>query len=278
MIKAKKHFGQNFLKSDYIKQKIIESIPNDGNQTIEIGAGLGDLTGKLIEKQDVIAYEIDNDLCVLLKSKFKRAIDDGTLRLNCQDVLDAWDEKLYDGAYNLIANLPYYIATKLILLALKDSACKNILVMVQKEVAIKFSAKPKDKEFSSLAVLASSCGEARLLFDVPKEAFDPVPKVTSAILSIKKERSLDDEQFEEFLKVAFSSPRKMLIKNLSQMFDKKALEHLFHQFDIETKIRPHELETSSYHLIYSELKKGDIYGREATRTTKERSNTNQPTK
>ena len=120
--------------------------------------------------------------------------------------------------YDLIANLPYYIATNIILRAIEDNNCENILVMIQKEVAVKFSAKENEKEFSSLGIIASLCSlENRILFDVPPESFDPPPKVMSSILYIKKDMDVKlDKGFLKFLKVCFSQPRKKLFKKFIQ--------------------------------------------------------------
>ncbi|MBN2721375.1 MAG: 16S rRNA (adenine(1518)-N(6)/adenine(1519)-N(6))-dimethyltransferase, partial [Campylobacterales bacterium] len=175
--------------------------------------------------------------------------------LRCGDVLLNWENgNLIDEPYHLVANLPYYIATHIILKALKDKNCQSILVMVQKEVADKFAAKPKQKEFSSLSVLASSVGEASVCFDVPPSAFVPPPKVTSAVLKITKERSLEDERFEEFLRTAFAQPRKKLIGNLSNIVDKHMLEEKFNALEMDTNIRPHEATLTQYKHIYNFIK------------------------
>jgi len=262
-IKAKKKFGQNFLKDEAILEKIIQSMPNDKNIIVEIGPGLGDLTKKLITKRDVIAFEIDKDLCTLLKKKFKDEIKNKKLILKCGDVQDFWKNSLVDKDYDLIANLPYYVATNIILKALKDKRCKNILVMLQREVAQKFAAKSQDKEFSSLAVLAQSSGKVEKLFDVDPHSFEPAPKVFSSVLLIKKERSIDDEGFEKFLKIAFSSPRKTLFKNLSKIYDKNELKKIFDQLNLLPNIRPHQATTSIYHQLYEILEKRKVDGKES---------------
>ncbi len=95
----------------------------------------------------------------------------------------------------MVANLPYYIATTIILEALKDPVCKSLVVMIQKEVAMKFAAPHKTKEFTSLAILAQSVGKSKILFDVPPEAFEPQPKVTSSILMIRKEKEFIKGEF-----------------------------------------------------------------------------------
>ncbi|WP_456451371.1 16S rRNA (adenine(1518)-N(6)/adenine(1519)-N(6))-dimethyltransferase RsmA [Hydrogenimonas sp.] len=259
---AKKKFGQNFLKDETVLHKIIESMPNDDAKVVEIGPGLGDLTRFLVEKKDVTAYEVDRDLCEHLRQRFAAPIEKGRLALRCTDVLSHWDsESLENRPYHLVANLPYYIATNIILRALKDTRCQSLLVMVQKEVAEKFAARPGQKAFSSLAVLAQSCGEVRLLFDVPPESFVPAPKVMSSILRIVKHCSLDDEGFESFLKAAFTQPRKTLAKNLSARYPKEDVKEALARLGLAPSVRPHEVETSLYHHLYNALK-GDTDGRE----------------
>ena len=266
---ANKRFGQNFLKSDHIIKQIIQSIPNDNLPVAEIGPGLGDLTTELINVRNVTAFEVDKRLCEHLQTKFDEPLRQGSLEIKCGDVLKSWESgELLEEEYHLVANLPYYIATNIILKALKDKHCQSILVMVQKEVAQKFSAQTGDRAFSSLSVLTQRVGEAELLFDVGAENFVPPPKVTSAILLIRKNRSEDDKGFEDFLKIAFKQPRKKLSKNLSTHYPKDNIEALFLQLDIKENLRPHEATTFIYHHLYNELNKDNINGREKNRREK----------
>jgi len=249
---ADKRFGQNFLKDSTILNRIIEAIPNDGLPLVEIGPGLGDLTKQLLKVGRVRAYEVDKRLCEYLKNEFKKPIENGALELICKDILKH-NGSLIDSEYSLIANLPYYIATNIILNALRDSNCKRVMVMVQKEVAQKFAAPLKSKNFGSLAILSQSIADVQILFEVPKEAFLPPPKVTSAILYIEKRDSLKDKNFEEFLRIATKQPRKTLYKNLSSLYDKELLLKLFEELEIKQSTRAHELELSKYHHIYKKL-------------------------
>ncbi len=187
---ASKKFGQNFLKNDIYLHKIIQAMPNDDLRVAEIGPGLGDLTKELVKVRNVTAFEVDKRLCEHLKTEFEAPMQNGSFELRCGDVLERWESgSLLDEPYHLVANLPYYIATNIILKAFKDEQCQSILVMVQKEVAVKFAACVKQKEFSALSVLASSIGKATLCFEVEPEAFVPPPNVTSAVLLIEKNRS-----------------------------------------------------------------------------------------
>ena len=265
---ASKKFGQNFLKNDIYLHKIIQAMPNDNLKVAEIGPGLGDLTKELVKTRNVTAFEVDKRLCEHLTTEFEESIHNGDFELRCGDVLERWESgSLLDEPYHLVANLPYYIATNIILKAFKDELCQSILVMVQKEVAVKFAAVPKQKEFSALSVLASSVGKATLCFEVEPEAFVPPPNVTSAVLLIEKNQSRDDEKFERFLKIAFAQPRKKLSKNLMAAFSKDIVNQIFAKLELDSNLRPHEAETSIYHHIYNELK-DNLDGKQQTKQRK----------
>ncbi|MEO1924024.1 MAG: 16S rRNA (adenine(1518)-N(6)/adenine(1519)-N(6))-dimethyltransferase RsmA [Nautiliaceae bacterium] len=250
MIKAKKKFGQNFLKDKHYLEKIAQAMPNTDNLVIEIGPGLGDLTEKLLEKRQVKAIEIDKELCEILKQKFPN------LDLVCGDVLEYWHDSLADEDYDLVANLPYYIATNIILRALKDKNAKNIVVLIQKEVADKFSAKPGDKNYGSLSILASQTAEVKKLFDIPPAAFVPAPKVTSSVIEFKKFKDSYNEDFANFLKIAFSNPRKTLKKNLSAKYDFNPRE-----FGLADTIRPHQVDAETFFQLFSALKERSVNGK-----------------
>jgi 16S rRNA (adenine1518-N6/adenine1519-N6)-dimethyltransferase len=270
LIKAKKKFGQNFLKDEAVLGKIIQSMPNDDIRVVEIGPGLGDLTKKLLQHKSVVAFEIDDELCDILKKDFSSFLQTGKFSLNCTDVLHHWkDKNLLNEKYNLVANLPYYVATKIVINALKDDNCKNIIVMLQSEVAYKFCAKEGDKDFSYLAVIADLIGNRSIICDVGPKSFVPPPKVSSSVLKIEKRRDLKSKelfcdekeikQFEQFLKNAFKAPRKTLSKNLSD-YGKENINRFFSELDIDAKIRPHQLSSIKYLEIFYKLK--DINGRE----------------
>ena len=259
-VKAKKEFGQNFLKDLSVLNKIIQSMPQNSNHIVEIGPGLGDLTKNLVKYKDVTAYEVDSDLIGILKSKFAKEIVEKRFSLKHIDVLQAWDElkSLHMGKYDLIANLPYYIATNIILRAFEDEFCEHIIVMVQKEVAEKFTAKVGDKEYSSLAIITELIAiESKILFDVPPEAFDPIPKVVSSILYIKKDLTKTlDKDFNRFLKACFVQPRKKLSKNLNSIVEKDEILKIFDSLNLNDNLRPHEVISSLYSQMYTKVKNG----------------------
>jgi len=250
---AKKKFGQNFLKDESVLHQIIQAMPNNQNKLVEIGPGLGDLTRFLVDVKSVEAFEVDTDLCKILQRTFKKEISTKKLTINCGDVLKNWTSSLIDEPYDLVANLPYYIATNIILKALADPMCKNILVMTQLEVAKKFCAISGEKVFGSLGIIVQSVATAKIVVKVPPTAFDPQPKVDSAVFLIQKTKDRSDEVFEGLLRVAFTQPRKTLMKNLCAVYDKKQLIPIFKELNFTLTIRPHQVDTKDYHQLYKKL-------------------------
>lgn len=254
MIKAKKYYGQNFLHDKNIIQKIIQAIPKDTKHIVEIGSGLGDLTQELLKISSVKAYEIDDELIAFLRKKFQKELECGKLNLLHQDAskMVSFDEE----KYFLIANLPYYIASHLILKALEDENCLGLIVMVQKEMAMKFCAKHGTSEFSALGILSAMICKRKILFDVSPLCFEPQPKVFSAVMKLTKEKEFkefcDIKAFKKFLKQCFKSPRKKLLSNLKA--EKEKIEIFFKEHNIQENIRPHELRVDSYLKIYELLK------------------------
>jgi 16S rRNA (adenine1518-N6/adenine1519-N6)-dimethyltransferase len=206
------------------------------------------------------AYEVDADLIGILKSKFAIEIEEEKLKLIHTDVLVAWDKQktLHDGKYDLIANLPYYIATNIVLRAFEDKNCEHIIVMVQKEVAEKFTAKVNDKDYSSLGIITELISvDSRILFDVPPESFDPPPKIISSILYIKKDMDKClDKDFNKFLKACFVQPRKKLSKNLTSVIDKNTISKIYEELEINDNVRPHEVSSSLYSQMHTRVKDG----------------------
>ena len=251
---AKKKFGQNFLRDESILTQIIQSMPDTPNRIAEIGPGLGDLTKYLVDVKSVTAFEVDTDLCKHIQHHFADAISTNRLTLRCGDVLEHWKSELLDEPYDLVANLPYYIATNLILKALADPACKNLLVMIQREVAEKFAAEPGERAFGALSVIAQSAGDVNIVLHVPPTAFEPAPKVDSCVLLIQKTTNRTDAGFEEMLRIAFAQPRKTLHKNLTARYSGTAIDQAYETLGLERSIRPHQLDTSDYHRLYTLLR------------------------
>lgn len=261
MIQAKKRFGQNFLHDEEVLSKIIQAIPKETKKIVEIGVGLGDLTQRLLKFAKVKAYEIDTELIPFLTKKFQKQLKDENLELLCEDASEAFMPSLDTQKYFLVANLPYYIASKLILQALQDVNCEGLLVMVQKELALKFCAKSGESDFSALSVLSAMINQREVLFEVSPQSFTPMPKVVSAVMLLRKtcqySEICDIEAFKVFLKDCFKAPRKQLVSNLKHI--KAQLLQSLKKQGLKANARAHELSVESFLEIYENVK--DYYER-----------------
>jgi len=239
-LRAKKKFGQNFLVDRYFISKIIKEInPKEENNILEIGPGKGAITESILKKINHISVvEIDPDMIKILKQK----ISTNNISILAEDVLGINDE-FFKKFNKIIGNLPYYIATEIILKLTKIySSSSELYFMVQKEVAERITAKPSNKSFGRLSVILQYYFETELLFEIPPEAFSPQPKITSAFIRlIRKKRIspkvIDEDSFEQIVKVAFSQKRKTIKNNFKNiLFDKD-----FFNLEISPKIRSEAL-------------------------------------
>lgn len=215
----KKKFGQNFLQDNNIIYKIVDSIgATDKDLVIEIGPGGGALT-KYISMIGCkyIGYEIDTEVKQFLEKfesdTFKFIYDDFLNRDIVEDIKDIEFDNLY-----IVGNLPYYITTPIILKIIESRLnIKNMVFMVQKEVAERFSAKPKSREYGSISVFLNYFYNISNLFIVPKKCFYPVPGVDSAVIGLSSKQDLlivDIEKFNKLVKNSFQFKRKNLRNNL----------------------------------------------------------------
>lgn len=222
---AKKRFGQNYLLDDNILEKIVKTAKlTSKSNVIEIGPGLGSLTRYLVESSNnLLAYEIDTDLSEILLDMFKDRED---FSLKSTDFLKVDIPKditeTFGDVYGVtvVANLPYYITTPIIMKCLESSSRLNRMVfMMQNEVAQRLSAKPNTKAYNALSVMIQYKTKTKYEFKVPRTVFMPAPDVDSAIISMeiipRSERPAKDEAFFfDFVKQSFKQKRKTLINNL----------------------------------------------------------------
>lgn len=216
----KKKYGQNFLQDKTLINRIISAINlKENDLLIEIGPGVGALTSQLKDfKANYIAYEIDLDTKEYLEKyeddKFKVIYDDFLKRDIKKDIVDIKYDKFY-----IIGNLPYYITTPIITKIIAEEVKPDEMVfMVQKEVADRFSAVCKTREYGSITVFLNYFYDIKRLFIVPKTKFYPVPNVDSAVIKLVKKANqpvVNMEIFNKFVKDAFRFKRKNLRNNLS---------------------------------------------------------------
>ncbi|MCT4396177.1 16S rRNA (adenine(1518)-N(6)/adenine(1519)-N(6))-dimethyltransferase RsmA [Periweissella beninensis] len=230
-IATKKSLGQNFLTDLNILRNIVAAAelgPDD--DVVEIGPGIGALTEQLAKNaHQVLAFEIDDRLIPVLAdtlSPYKnvKILQQDILKTDLPTTLA--QELPGNGPKKLVANLPYYITTPILMNVLQSGvALTNIVVMMQKEVAERLAAKPGTKEYGSLSIIVQYRMNAEIAFIVPKTAFVPQPNVDSAIVKLTEREPLtvmpfDEKAFFKFVKGSFVHRRKSYLNNLLVLFGK----------------------------------------------------------
>ena len=232
-ITLKKQFGQNFISDPALLDRIADVCDwQVGDVALEIGPGAGTLTRAIAARADkVLSIEIDQRLAPLLEETLA---DCSNAHLVFGDALKADLDALmqqelgWTGRYKLVANLPYYITTPLIMHVLEDCAnVDELVIMVQKEVGERLTARPGSKAYGAVTVMVQYAGTVERAFDVGRRAFTPAPDVDSTILHIVpyKERPLaakDDALLRRVVKAAFSQRRKTLRNSLQSLGCDKA--------------------------------------------------------
>lgn len=240
----KKSLGQNFLKDNNVVEKIVSAINyEDNNLVIEIGPGSGAMTKELLKRVDfAILYEIDTRLEKILFKELSDYVNyelifDDFLKRNIGNDLSKYN---YDNLY-IVANLPYYITTPIINKIVSDKiTVKEMVIMIQKEVADRLSSKPGSRDYGQITVFLNYFFEIEKVLTVSKNCFVPKPKVDSAVIKMKrreqKELVKDEEFFEKIVKDSFRFKRKTIKNNLSN-YDLKKIDIILNKygFDINTR-------------------------------------------
>mgnify|MGYP005831650133 CR=1 FL=1 len=251
--------GQNFLANETIAEKIVNSAGlSNKNNILEIGPGKGILTkylGKYAGK--VLALEIDRKLITELSLKHIqdetsiKIIEGDILKINLPQLL----KKNNFENYKVVANLPYYITSKIIRLMLETKyPPSEMILMVQKEVGERIVA--LNKKESLLSISVKFYAEPEILFYVTKENFKPLPKVDSAVIRIKRKKNIPNvntKKFFQIVRAGFSSKRKMLINNLSASFHipKNQLLEWIKKSGLEPRVRAEKLELEEWIKLYT---------------------------
>lgn len=245
----KKSLGQNFLKDKNIIKKIADSInPTEEDLIIEIGPGAGALTKELVKKKsEVICFEIDTRLKEILEQ-----INSEKLTIIFKDFLsikinEYIDQNKYKNLY-FVGNLPYYITTAIINKIVKESNPYEITIMVQKEVADRFSAKPETKDYSSISIFLQYNFDIERVCNVSKTCFEPVPKVDSSVIKFKRNKKIsanDEEKFYKLIKDSFTQKRKNLKNNLKG-YDLNKIQMILKKYDKDLTARAEQLSIEEF--------------------------------
>ena len=248
----KKKFGQNFIVDENIINSIVtKSLIDKETLVIEIGPGAGSLTAKLAESsKKVLCYEIDTTLKEILNENLKQY---NNVDIIYQDFLEADvinDIKKYN--YNklyIVANLPYYITTPIIINVIeKNLSVDKMVVMVQKEVGDRFKANVGTKDYNSLSIYLNYYFNVRKLMDISRNIFIPKPNVDSIVVEFtKKENNYNlknEEIFFKLIRDSFTQKRKTIRNNLKN-YDLNKIEEVLkkHNQDLSTRAEQITIET-----------------------------------
>ncbi len=263
---ANKGYGQNFLIDQNIVDGIIENagVCKD-DLIIEIGPGLGNLTSPLLKNAGkVICIELDPKMVSILKDRFSlyenfELINQDVLKVNLNKLIE--ENNQFKSA-KVVANLPYYITTPIIMKLLEDKLnLESITVMVQKEVAERLADKPGGKEVGAITYSINYYTNPEIIIDVPRDSFIPAPNVDSAVIKLDvlkqpKVKVLDEELFFKVIKFSFLQKRKTLINSLSNsgLLPKDFLEEMLNELGIDLRVRAEQLSLENFKDISDYIK------------------------
>lgn len=258
----KKMYGQNFIIDENIINSIIKSAEIDKDTLVlEIGPGAGSLTYKLSEySKNVLCYEIDTTLKELLEDNLSECnnvsiIFKDFLKANVLEDIKKYNyKKLY-----VVANLPYYITTPIIIKFIEDNIpVDKIVVMVQKEVGDRFKAKPNSKDYNSLSIYLNYYFNVKKLLDISKNVFIPKPNVDSIVVEfIKKENKFklkDEKLFFNLVKDSFTQKRKTIKNNLKK-YNLEKIEEVLKKYNFDLSVRAEQLPIEVFIDIANNLSK-----------------------
>lgn len=264
-ISANKGLGQNFLIDEDIVNNIIkESDVSQDDLIIEIGPGLGTLTKLLLEKaKKVICIELDDRMIKILSERFSlynnlEIIHDDVLKVNLKDIIK--NEK----SVKVVANLPYYITTPIIMKLLEDRLnIDTITVMVQKEVAERLCSITGDNTAGAITHAIRYYTIPEIVINVPNTSFIPAPEVESSVIRFKvlKQPSInviDEKVLFKVIKNAYMQRRKTLTNALSNILPKDEIVKVLEKLDIDTKIRGEKLTLEQFAKISDYISKREI--------------------
>ena len=253
-LRANKKLGQNFLINEEIINGIIEKAEvSKDDVVIEIGPGLGSLTKELINNaKKVIAIELDPNMVDILKTRFGlydnfEIIYGDVLKVNLNELISGYD------SVKVVANLPYYITTPIIMKLLEDRLnIKSITVMVQKEVGERICSSYKDKEYGAITVSVLYYTTPNIIIDVPKDNFLPAPEVDSCVIKLDllekpRVKVKDEKLFFRLVKGAFTQRRKTINNSLTCVGrSKEEIKDILAKLNIDEKLRAENLSIEQY--------------------------------
>lgn len=271
-LNPKKKFGQNFLINEDILDNIVDiSGVSSEDDVIEIGPGIGALTAKLAKRaHKVLAVEIDHELISVLSQTLANytnisILESDILKVDFDEVIKRFGLNI--DHIKIVANLPYYITTPILLFLLKQKEVhfESITVMVQKEVAERMTSAPGNKDYGSLTLLIQYYMNAELVLKVDRTYFMPRPKVDSAVVNLTKKSNFvrfnNERSLFKVIRECFNHRRKNLLNNLVNLTGKKnktVLLQIFDEMNIDKNIRAEKLTLKQFMILTDNLMKVNL--------------------
>jgi 16S rRNA (adenine1518-N6/adenine1519-N6)-dimethyltransferase len=250
--RPRKRLGQHFLSDARILGRIVDALGvTDADTVIEIGPGRGSLTAPLLARAGrLIAIELDRDLAPMLRERWK---DDTRFAVVQGDVLEQDLGALAGGPYLLVGNVPYNITTPILFHAMRRPRPVRAVYLVQREVAERVVAQPGDDAYGALSVNVQAVARAELVFGVPAKAFNPPPKVESAVIRIEPRadpvvREEEEEPFRQLVQGAFGMRRKQMRRVLRTLWslDAAAADERLLGAGIDPEARPETIGPAAF--------------------------------
>jgi len=250
---AKKGFGQNFIIDPSVVEKIarVANIDETSN-VIEVGPGIGALTEQLaLKAKSVTAFEID-PRCIEVLADTMSAYPNVSVVL--QDFLNVKEEDLPAGELTLCANLPYYVTTPILFHIIEElPRITSFTIMVQKEVADRFVAKPSTKDYNALSIIVQTLFDVKTVMNVSKAVFLPRPTVDSAVVRFQRKTDLpieDPDRFFQLVKTSFIQRRKTLVNNLKEIADTETIQMKLKLAGLDPNVRAEALSLADFYRLY----------------------------
>lgn len=264
--KFNKQFGQNFLTDDNLLANIAIDAGVAGGTVLEIGAGAGTLTKALANVADkVISFEVDRNLEKVLATTLDscdnvQIVMGDVMKYKMCDI-----EALCNGPYKLVANIPYYITTPLLMRFVEEGQnVTSITLTIQKEVAERLASKPATKDYGAITVSVQAVADVTITRILPRDLFYPAPNVDSAVVRIDLRKDkfdiADHDFFRKVVKISFAMRRKTLVNNLMVGFklDRQTVENILLECELQPNCRGEELSVEKFVELYNVLKAQNI--------------------
>jgi 16S rRNA (adenine1518-N6/adenine1519-N6)-dimethyltransferase len=265
---TRKQFGQHWLKSEAALDAIVAAAAvKKGDRLLEIGPGTGILTRRLLLlAQAVLAVEIDRDLCKLLVERLGKQenfllLQGDFLAMDLEETLASFSN--FQSPNKVVANIPYNITGPILEKLLGAIATPNpqpfesIVLLMQKEVAERLSARPGSRAFGALSVRVQYLADCEWICEVPARAFQPPPKVDSAVVKLSprltEPPAHDPKRLDALVKMGFATKRKMLRNNLTSVVDRDRLNQILEELSLNPQVRAEDLGVANWVALSNRL-------------------------